>query len=122
MPTRRATAFFLVDALLVLAFVLIGRASHNEGVLGTLVTYWPFLVGLVLGWLLLRAWRSPHRIRFTGLGIWVATVVFGLLLRVLSGQGVQPSFAIVTTIVLGVFILGSRAVAALIRRSRTRMA
>jgi len=116
MLTRRATAFFLIDALLVLAFVLIGRASHNEGLLGTLVTYWPFLVGLILGWLLLRAWRSPQRIRFTGLGIWVATVVLGLLLRVSSGQ----SFAIVTTIVLGVFLLGSRAVAILIRRSRSR--
>jgi len=120
MLTRRATAFFLIDALLVLAFVLIGRASHNEGLLGTLVTYWPFLAGLILGWLLLRAWRSPQRIRFTGLGIWVATVVLGLLLRVSSGQGVQLSFAIVTTIVLGVFLLGSRAVAILIRRSRSR--
>ncbi|TDW29596.1 DUF3054 domain-containing protein [Cryobacterium psychrophilum] len=120
MPTRRPLTFFLVDALFVLAFVLIGRASHNEGALGTLVTYWPFLGGLILGWLLLRAWRSPQRIRITGLGIWVSTVTFGLLLRVLSGQGVQLSFAIVTTIVLGVFLLGWRSVAALVRRSHSR--
>ncbi|MDH6237946.1 DUF3054 domain-containing protein [Cryobacterium sp. CG_9.6] len=120
MLTRRSTLTFLVDALLVLLFVIIGRASHNEGVLGTLITYWPFLAGLVLGWLGLRAWRSPQRIRFTGLGIWVSTVVIGLLLRVASGQGVQLSFMIVTTIVLGVFLLGWRAVAALVQRSRSR--
>ncbi len=120
MSTRRAALVFLVDALLVLAFVLIGRTSHNEGVLGALVTYWPFLTGLILGWLVLRAWRSPRRIRFTGLGIWVSTVGFGLLLRVVSGQGVQLSFVIVTTIVLGVFLLGWRAVAALASRSRSR--
>ncbi|MBG6213057.1 MAG: DUF3054 domain-containing protein [Cryobacterium sp.] len=119
MPTRRNALFFLVDAVLVLVFVLIGRASHNEGLLGALVTYWPFLAGLILGWLLLRAWRSPSRIRFTGLGIWVSTVGFGLLLRVVSGQGVQLSFAIVTTVVLGVFLLGWRAVAALVHRSRS---
>lgn len=120
MLTRRSSLFFLLDALLVLAFVLIGRASHSEGLLGTLLTYWPFLGGLIIGWLLLRAWRSPRRIRFTGLGIWVSTVGFGLLLRLVSGQGVQLSFAIVTTIVIGIFLLGWRAVATVVTRSRSR--
>ncbi len=102
-----------------LAFVLIGRTSHNEGALGALVTYWPFLVGLILGWLLLRAWRSPLRIRFTAIGIWLSTVGCGLLLRVVSDQGTQLSFVIVTTIVLGAFLLGWRGIAALVQRSRS---
>jgi len=110
----------LVDAALVLAFVLIGRASHNEGLLGTLQTWWPFLGGLAIGWIAMRAWRSPQRVVWTGIGVWVATVAGGLILRVLSGQGVQLSFAIVTTIVLGVFLLGWRGVALLVRRARAR--
>jgi hypothetical protein len=41
-----------------------------------------------------------------------------MLLRVLSGQGVQLSFVVVTTIVLGVFLLGRRALSRRIGRRR----
>jgi hypothetical protein len=114
-----------VDIVLVFAFVLIGRASHGEDLLGTLDTLWPFLAGLIVGWLGMRAWLSPRRIVWTGIGIWAATVVIGMLLRVAGGQGVEPSFIIVATIVLAVFLLGWRGVAALVvlvRRRRTRSA
>jgi hypothetical protein len=111
-----------LDAALVLLFAVIGRLSHGETLAGLAVTYWPFLGGLTIGWLLLRAWRHPRRVVWTGLGVWVAAVAGGLLLRLASGQGVQLSFAIVTTIVLGVFLLGWRAIAALVSRSsRQRM-
>lgn len=125
MATKRpGTAFVIVsvaiDAALVLVFVLIGRASHSEGLLGALETWWPFLGGLFGGWMVMRAWRSPQRIVWTGIGVWIATVAGGMLLRVVSGQGVQPSFAIVTAVVLGVFLLGWRALAPLVRRVRSR--
>ena len=111
-----------LDAALVLLFAVIGRLSHGETLAGLGVTYWPFLGGLTIGWLLLRAWRHPRNIVWTGLGIWIAAVVGGLLLRLAGGQGIQLSFAIVTTIVLGVFLLGWRAIAAIVSRaSRQRM-
>jgi len=114
---------FLTDAVLVLAFVLIGRASHDENpVLGALVTYWPFAVGLVVGWLATRAWRAPVALVRTALPVWFATVLVGLLLRIVSGQGVQPSFVVVTALVLAVFLVGWRAVsrgATTARRART---
>ncbi|TFD22182.1 DUF3054 domain-containing protein [Cryobacterium sp. TMS1-13-1] len=112
----------VLDAALVLLFAAIGRLSHGETLAGLGVTAWPFLGGLIIGWLLLRAWRHPLSVVWTGLGIWLATVAGGLLLRLADGQGVQLSFAIVTTIVLGAFLLGWRAIAALVRRtSRKRM-
>ena len=115
-----AALAFVIDALLVLVFVLIGRATHAENpLLGALITYWPFLAGLVVGWLVSRAWRRPLSVVRTGLIVWPATVVIGLLLRVLSDQGVQWSFVIVTSVVLGVFLLGWRAVASLVRSRRT---
>ena len=123
-PTSRSSisAAGALDAALVLAFAAIGRLSHGESLAGLGVTYWPFLGGLIIGWLLLRAWRHPRRIIWTGVGIWIATVAGGLLLRLASGQGVQLSFAIVTTIVLGLFLLGWRAIAALLlRRGRQRV-
>ena len=105
-----------LDAALVLVFVLIGRASHGEGLLGTLVTGLPFLGGLLVGWLVMRAWRSPRKIVWTGTGIWILTVGVGMLLRTVSGQGTEFSFVVVTTVVLGVFLLGWRGLAVLLRR------
>ncbi|MGO4104287.1 DUF3054 domain-containing protein [Leifsonia sp. YAF41] len=124
MATQRFSSASVVsaaalDAAFVLLFVLIGRASHNEGLAGVLTTWWPFLGGLAIGWLIVRAWRRPGAIVWTGLVVWLCTVVGGLALRALVGQGVQLSFAIVTTLVLGVFLLGWRAVWLLVRRVRS---
>jgi hypothetical protein len=109
-----------LDAALVLVFVLIGRASHGEGLLGTLNTWWPFLGGLVVGWLVMRAWRSPSKIVWTGTGLWLYTVGVGMLLRTVSGQGTEFSFVVVTTISLGLFLLGWRGIAVLLRRQQSR--
>lgn len=109
-----------LDVILVLVFVLIGRAGHKEdlSILGILATLWPFLVGLVLGHIVMRAWRAPLRIVWTGIGIWIATVLVGMLLRLVSGQGATLSFVVVATIVLGIFLLGWRAIALLVTRRR----
>ncbi|MCI4656566.1 DUF3054 domain-containing protein [Cryobacterium zhongshanensis] len=109
-----------IDAALVLVFAAIGRASHGEDLLGVLTTWWPFLGGLTIGWLIMRAWHAPQRIVYTGLGVWLWTVAGGLLLRVVSGQGIQPSFIVVTAIVLGLFLVGWRGIAVLVRRIRAR--
>lgn len=110
----------VIDVILVVVFVLIGRRSHTEGLtlMGTLETAWPFLAGLTVGWLVFRAWRRPRRIVATGIGVWLSTVIVGMVLRSVSGQGVQLSFVIVTTIVLGVFLLGSRWLTRLALRRR----
>lgn len=117
-PSLRVAQAF--DVILVLVFVLIGRASHKEdlSILGVLTTLWPFLVGLVVGHIVMRAWRAPLRVVWTGIGIWIATVLVGMLLRLVSGQGVTFSFVVVATIVLGVFLLGWRAIALLVTRRR----
>jgi hypothetical protein len=114
----------LFDVILVIVFVLIGRVSHGEdlGVIGDLTTVWPFLVGLVVGHIVMRAWRHPFRIAPTGVGIWIATVAVGILLRWVSAQGAELSFVIVATIVLGIFLLGWRGVALLATRRRRRAA
>lgn len=117
-PATSVIVSGFLDVVLVLAFVLIGRASHSEGLAGVLTTLWPFLAGLMIGWLVLRAWRQPQRLVWTGLGVWLFTVAGGLLIRAAVGQGVQLSFVIVTTVVLAFFLLGWRAVWLLAQRSR----
>ncbi|AXH34761.1 DUF3054 domain-containing protein [Humibacter sp. BT305] len=112
----------VADALLVLVFVLIGRRSHDESdaLLGLLTTLWPFLAGAAVGWLVSLGWRRPFALVPTGVVVWVSTVVVGMLLRLASGQGVQPSFVVVTAVVLAVFLVGWRAVLLLLRRVRAR--
>jgi peptidoglycan/LPS O-acetylase OafA/YrhL len=112
----------LVDLVLIVVFVLIGRRSHGEAFTpaGMLTTLWPFLVGLAVGWVVTRAWRRPLPVLHPGMIIWACTVVLGMLLRVVSGQGVQWSFIVVATIVTGIFLLGWRAVALLAVNVRRR--
>ncbi|MEO7058713.1 MAG: DUF3054 domain-containing protein [Lapillicoccus sp.] len=105
----------IIDAVLVLVFAGVGRASHDERnpLLGAVVTAWPFLVGAALGWALVR-WRSQRWPVDLGPGIvvWVATVVVGMLLRALTRQGTAASFILVATLFLGVVLVGWRALVA----------
>ena len=99
-----------IDAGLVTAFVAIGRRNHDEdpGVIGLLSTAAPFLVGLLVGWLVATAWVDPMPVR-KGLIIWPVTVLVGMIGRQLVGDGTAVSFVIVATIFLGVTLVGWRA-------------
>lgn len=109
----------IVDAVLVLVFAAIGRASHQEDPGGFLLTAWPFLIALVVGHALAALVGSGPRKPWSllwGLIVWVVTVAGGMLLRMVSGDTAEVPFIIVATIVLGVFLVGWRALAALMRR------
>ncbi len=96
----------IADALLVILFAALGRRSHeeSEGILGTLSTAWPFLVGLAVGWLIVlallrRTPRIPHPLRAwpVGVTVWIATVLCGMLLRAATGEGTALAFVLVAT-------------------------
>ncbi|WP_336651408.1 MULTISPECIES: DUF3054 domain-containing protein [unclassified Leucobacter] len=120
-PWRAALAL-AVDAALVLLFAGIGRASHSRGgaLLGLIETAWPFLVGLLLVWGWGMVWREPVRLLRSGVPVWVGTVVLGMAMRLLSGQGTAPAFIIVATVTLGAFLLGWRGIVTLVLRIRHR--
>ena len=108
----------LADVALVLLFVVIGRRSHDESaaVVGLARTAWPFLAGLAVGWLAVGTRHRPLRVAPEGVVVWLSTVAIGMLLRVFSGQGTEFSFVVVTLIVLGLFLLGWRALLPVVRR------
>ena len=108
----------LLDICCVLVFVAIGRASHTEGetVAGILSTGWPFLCGLAAGWVFSRAWRRPFALRRVGLPVWLCAVALGMVLRAASGQGMAAAFVVVALAFLGLFLLGWRLLARLVRR------
>lgn len=121
----RAMAALLLDAAFVLVFAVVGRRSHGEEVLGGLTgTAWPFLLGLLVGWLIaLAAGRSggrsdPCSIAPAGVLIWAGTLGVGMSARALAGQGTALSFVVVAGVVLALFLLGWRAVLLVVERRR----
>src|SRR6516164_4206575 len=73
---RSARLAVILDCGCVLAFMIIGRASHTrgEGLAGIASTAWPFLAGLAGGWLAARAWRQPFGLWPAGVGAWLGPV------------------------------------------------
>jgi hypothetical protein len=103
----------MADVACVLLFVVIGRANHGHGetVGGVASTAWPFLAGLAVGWLVALVWRRPAALVPSGVAAWLGTVVAGMVLRVVAGQGTAVSFIIVALSFLGLFLLGWRLLA-----------
>ena len=107
-PRVRARVVVLaasLDTLVVILFAASGRSTHSSAldVAGIAATAWPFLLGLVVGWAVLRAWRTPMRVVPVGLGIWGATWAIGMGLRAVTGAGTAPAFMLVA---LGVLLAG----------------
>lgn len=123
----------VIDVVVVVAFVAIGRASHHhaESVGGFLGTFWPFAAGLVAGWVVLarlsagrpaagrpdgRRW-APETLR-AGVAITVVTVAVGMVLRVIAGQGTAVPFVAVSLGFIGAFVLAGRGILAAVARRR----
>ena len=120
---RRPPVAFALDVLLVVVFAAAGRASHDESgaVVGALETAWPFLVGTLVGWAVVRVLRRAWPLEVgPGITVWFATVLIGMVLRQATGHGTAPSFVVVAAAVLALFLIGWRALVALVlRRTRT---
>jgi Protein of unknown function (DUF3054) len=107
------------DVLAVLVFAAVGQSSHAEVVnaLGVLSTAVPFLLGLLVGWLAARAWRTPLRLP-VGVAVWGGTVVVGLGVRAAFAHRLPLTFVLVAAASLAVLLLGWRAVARLAAAAR----
>lgn len=103
---------YLYDAVCVLIFVVIGTRNHqtDTGISGILFVAAPFWIALTLAHvtpLMQRGTKAlPHQYV-----VWGYTVLMGLVMRnVVFDRGTAPAFVIVTTIFLGVTMLGWRAI------------
>jgi hypothetical protein len=119
---RRLPLALGIDTFSVVFFVAVGRREHDRdsAIAGLIDTAAPFLIGLAIAWLVLRAWKRPTDWR-TGVGIWAITLVAGMLLRnIVFGDGTATSFVIVATLFLALFLIGWRVAFGLIERRATR--
>ncbi len=119
----RDRRLLVLDAVAVVAFVVIGRRSHggSDAVVAVARTAAPFLVGLAVGWALARVDRDPVPAR-AGAVIALVTVGVGMALRrLLFGDGTAATFVIVTTVFLVVTMVGWRVVVHGLERRRHRV-
>jgi hypothetical protein len=102
-----------IDVVAILLFVVLGRRSHDEGgsIIGdTVAVAAPFLLALGVGWLLARAWKAPAAPP-TGIVIWLATAIGGMLLRrFVFDRGTALPFIIVASLFTLLFLVGWRVV------------
>jgi hypothetical protein len=107
-----ARRWIVIDILVILLFVGIGRANHHHGdnLSGMASTTWPFAVGLSIGWLIVLARRQNGVSLGAGVEIWLSTVTLGMILRVIAGQGTAFAFVVVALGFLGALMLGLRLV------------
>lgn len=113
-----------IDVVLVAVFCVIGRLTHTEGIFGdipgTLNTMWPFLVAVLLAHAVMLIRRVRAERMLPGAVIWAVTVVVGLLLRAVSGQGTALPFMIVASLTLALFLIGWRGILAIVRSVSAR--
>ena len=109
-----------LDVVAIMVFVIVGRFNHGsaESVGGILHTAGPFLLAVVFGWALVRAWLDPVSLR-VGVEMVGVTVVVGMVLRrSVFGGGTELSFVLVTAAFLTLFMVGWRVVVHLAARRR----
>jgi len=117
-PNRSVILALLLDLLTVTLFVVVGRRTHQESsaVAAVFKTLTPFLIGLVLAWVIARIWERPLRLQ-TGVIVWGITLVAGMFTRrVLFGEGIATTFIVVTALFLGASFCGWRLIALQIGR------
>jgi hypothetical protein len=115
---RALRGFF--DFVVVLIFVTIGRAHHNDGetTRGIFTTTWPFAVGLLLAWLFLIKTKRGGWTFKSGVLVATVTTAVGMVLRVISGQGTATAFIFVALAFLLLGMLGWRLVGKVLVKRR----
>ena len=110
--------FWVLDALVVVSFVAIGRDSHGfaNDFAATLQVALPFLLALSVGVGIAMVWMDPTS-WLAGLQIAAVTVVGGLMLRkYVFDDGTATTFVLLTAGWMTAWMVGWRLVAALIVR------
>lgn len=80
----------------------------------------PFVLGLVVGWVIVVTARVAALRWLAGVVLWVSTLIVGMVVRYFTGQGVAVIFVTVAASLLALTLVGWRAIAAAIRAMRRK--
>ncbi|HIY86012.1 MAG TPA: DUF3054 domain-containing protein [Candidatus Yaniella excrementavium] len=108
-----------IDAVLIVIFAIIGVSSHDGDLnfLNIARVALPFTLPYLVLSAIIKPGRLIHNVFPAGIALWLITVVLGLILRaILFDDSSALAFILVTTGVLGVFLLGRRSISTLVNR------
>ena len=107
----------LLDLICVVAFVALGIQNHAESD-SLLKVAAPFVAALAVAWIVAAPLRAPETLKAGGV-IWLVTLVGGMLLRRVTGEGTAFTFILVAAGFLAVTMLGWRAISGFLRGRST---
>lgn len=111
----------LLDAVLIIIFAMIGISSHDGAldIASVARVAIPFLVPYLALSLALKPRRFIHNVFPVGIGLWIATVILGPVLRAALFQDSSAlAFILVTAGVLALFLIGRRIISTLVTRKQ----
>ncbi|WP_165068499.1 DUF3054 domain-containing protein [Marisediminicola senii] len=109
---QQPSAWWLgIDLVAVSLFIVGARWTQGDGALGLLLDGLPFFAGVIVGWVVMHAWRHPVTVVWTGIGVWLIAVAMAMAIRLVVGEPVDSRFLFLTVIVLGAFLIGWRGIA-----------
>ena len=121
--TPSTTSTMIGDAVAILVVAILARIAHNSPedpftVVNVLDTWWPFLLGVAVGWGVAFALKKPLRpIGQGGVIVWLCAAVVGLAIWGLRNAAFPHwSFILVATVMGAVVLLGWRAIAKAVTR------
>lgn len=120
----------VIDLIAIVVFAILARAAHQTdemqfNALGVAETAWPFLVGVLVAWLLLRifAREADGFSMKAGATVWIITVLTGLgTWAIRHSDFPHWSFIIVASTVSAILLFGWRGIARLVRKPKARIA
>lgn len=110
-----------IDAVLITIFAIFGIASHDGQLsfTGIARVAIPFVIPYIVLASVIKPTRLIHNIFPVGIGLWVVTVILGVVLRAaIFNDTSATAFILVTTGVLAIFLLGRRIISTLVTKRR----
>lgn len=104
--------YLAYDIIAIFVFAVLARMAHGGlGVAEVLNTWWPFALGVLIGWMLIRG-KDAATVK-QGVTVWLSAAVAGLAIWGIRHQEFPHwSFILVASIMSALLLLGWRAVAA----------
>ncbi|MDO4929241.1 MAG: DUF3054 domain-containing protein [Corynebacterium sp.] len=110
---------FWVDAACMLLFAFLATQSH-EG-LHLFHTFWPFGLGVYIGWVSFQVAKTPGVSLESGTRVWLLTLVTGLVIWFLRNMRMPHwSFFVVASFMSFILIVGWRLIYALVTKFKQK--
>lgn len=102
--------YLAYDIIAIFVFAVLARLAHGGlGIGEVLNTWWPFALGVLIGWLTIRG--KDALAAKQGVIVWIITAVVGLAIWGMRHDQIPHwSFILVASIVSALLLLGWRAV------------